>query len=508
MSLPTPTPSAYTPAILARLHPSTHARPPMLASFFLSALAAILLCIPLSTHAQAQTGTAVVELADRPIVRESLGLRLYLPVGAEAQTYELGDRTSLAIMLPNGLGVINIQDSAASPEATLPGISEGIIRNRLGIEAPRQLPKPGQKMGRGALLIHQPNLTMGKASGPQYTAERIYLAIEDAPGSASLMGYTVFKPSPTRALTFELITDQQNYLKAREMYELTVAAATIEDPGALADARRIGIETGARWLQDVNQEQLTAAIRAVGEDWRWERLFRPNLAGGGDDAAEEIGYRRTRAWLGRRGEVTRSDSTRRGGIDDQQGFLLRMESRMLHQNLIIDTAAVFFLSLDKQEESWSIEMAIRDQQSGSLQRSTEFGIRDGSSLTVSTRLGNEPLSTSRPDDLSDGYISRLETYLLPWLLVQTELPTEYRFYAFQSQSGRVQMRTDLLERNTQGAGAWRLTTRLSQDDEPQVSTLNADGTPLGTKLNDGSVWQPIELARLGRLWRSKRLPMN
>jgi hypothetical protein len=460
------------------------------------------------TNATAQPSTAVVELSNRPIIRENLGLRLYLPVGAEAQTYELGDRSSLAIRLPQNLGVINIQDSPAAPEATLSSMADSIIRNRLNIEESRQLPRPGQRLGRGGLLVREPKLTLGRADGIQHSAERLYLAVEDSPGSAAIMGYTVFKPSPTRALTFELITNQEGYARARELYELTVASATIEDPGELAEARRMGVDTASRWLRDVNEERLTQAIRQVGSEWRWERLFRPNLAGGGDDAAEEIGYRRIRAWVGRRGEVSRADTSRRGGIEQQEGFLIRVESRTLHRNSVIDTAAVFFLSMDKQDEAWSIEMAMRDQSSGAVQRSAEFGVRTGTDMAVSTRIGDQPLDTTRPQILGDAYISRVESYLLPYLLAQTELPTEYRFYAYQSQTGRVSMRTDLLERATRAPAGWILTTRLSQDDEPQISTLAPDGSLISTRLDDGSIWQPIELARLGRLWRSKRLPMD
>ncbi len=461
-----------------------------------------------ATPAPAQTSTAVVELSDRPVVRESLGLRLFLPIGAEAQTYELGDRSSLTVLLPNSLGVINIQDSASAPEATLSSICDGIIRSRLSIDPPRQLPKPNQRMGRGALLSRAPNLTIAQAHGPSHLAERLYLAIEDSSSSAAVMGYTVIKPTPTRVLTFELITDPNRYAEARNMYELTVASATIEDPTNIAEKRRLGIETGVRWLQDVNQDRLTTAVQSIGENWNWQRLSKPSLAGGGDDAAEEIGYRRISARIGRRGDL-RKDNIRNNGIDNQRGYVVRIESRTLHQSLIIDSSAVFFLSLDKKEEAWSVEMAIRDQKTGQLQRSSEIGIRLDNDVTVSTRLGDQPLQTSKPQIEGPGYISRVESFLLPYLLVQTGLPTEYRFYCFQSQSGRIQMRADSLEtRNDQQNGAWTLTTRLSQDDEPQVAILDKAGAMLLTRLSDGARWEPIELAKLGRLWRAKRLPMN
>lgn len=456
----------------------------------------------------AQASTAVVELSNKPIVRESLGLRLYLPLGAEAQTYEIGTQSSLAIALPDELGIINIQGTATVPETTLDSICDGIIRNRLSIDPPRQLPRPGQRMGRGALLARQPNLSITQQSGPTLTAERLYLALEDSASSAAVMGYTVFKPSPTRVLTFELITDPTHYTKAREMYELTVASATIEDPGEIAETRRLGIETGTRWLQDVDQERLTKAVETIGEKWNWQRLYKPSLRGGGDDAAQEIGYRRINARIGRRGDLRRNTNISAGGRDNQRGYIIRIESRSLHQSLIIDSSAVFFLSLDKNEETWSVEMAIRDTKTGQLQRSTELGIREGNDLTVSTRLGDAPLVTSKPQIEGPAYLSRVESFLLPILLVQTGLPADYRFYSFQSQSGRIQMRADSLEPLDNQRAAWKLTTRLSQDTEPQVELLDADGKMIRTQLDDGGRWEPIELARLGRLWRSKRLPMN
>ncbi len=462
---------------------------------------------PFTATTLAQASTAVVELSNRPIVRESLGLRIYLPVGAEAQTYEIGTRSSLAIMLPHGLGIINIQDTATVPATTLTSICDGIIRSRLAIKPPRQLPRPGQRMGRGALLVRQPNLTITQQSGPTQLAERLYLALEDS-SATTIMGYTVFKPSPNRVLTFELITDPAHYTKAREMYELTVASATIGDPGEIAETRRLGVETGVRWLQEVDQDRITKAVQAIGEKWNWQRLYKPSLAGGGDDTAEEIGYRRINARVGRRGDLRRESNMRAGGRDNQRGYILRIESRTLHNSLVIDSSAVFFLSLDKNEETWSVEMAIRDTKTGQLQRSTEFGIREGNDLTVSTRLGDQPLVTSKPQINGPGYLSRVEAFLLPLLLVQTEIATDYRFYTFQSQSGRIQMRADSLEPRDHPKAKWALTTRLSQDTEPQVALLDAEGKMLRTQLDDGSRWETIELARLGRIWRSKRLPMN
>ena len=500
---------------------TTRSTASLVAGPLLTALVACLAVVTSDLHAQpgrnqpAQTttpnrgGTAVVELSNRPVIRESLGLRLYLPLGAEAQTYEFGGRSSLTVMLPGDLGVINVQDSAASEQSTLTTLTDGIIRNRLGLNPSRPIPGPGERVSRGAVISRAPNLSISQTNGPTQMAERAYLAVQDSPTSAAVMGYTVIKPSATRVLTFELITDPARFERARQMYELTVASAVIEDPSDIAERRRLGVETGIRWLQDIDQQKLTQAVQAIGEDWRYERLYRPNIAGGGDDAAEEIAYRRINARVGRRSDVNPSSTGGARALDNQRGYVVRIQSRTLHQGLVIDSAAVFFLSLDRSEESWSVEMAVRDQQTGQVQRSSEIGVRYDDDLPVSTRVGDAPAETSKPQLHGPGYVSRVESFLLPYLLIQTGLPAEYRFYSFQSQSGQIQMRSDVLDRQAESElGAWKLTSRLSQDVEPQTSLLGPDGAMLLTTLDDGSRWQPIELSRLGRLWRAKRLPMT
>lgn len=478
-------------------------------AWFVRAAARLALALPLgwASAALAQSGrpapqTAVVELADRPLVSEPLGLRMMLPLDATAESFEIGSTTAIRIQLPGSRSVINIQKARSASDQPLTTVLDSIIRQRLSLTDTDPLPRIGfrTRTGSGQILERDDALQVGGLP-----SVRAYLQVKSAVGPDSVLGYTIFQPKPREFVTFELVSTVERQARDRGMYATSVGTVEFEDPLEASLTRAEGVRLGQGVLGQLTPADYEQVIGKLGSEWRWERLFSPSVTGA-DSGASEVGYRRVSASIGRRGDLDRR-ATSRSGADLQRGYVVHIESRTLHGEYIIDSAGAFFMTPDGEEEAWNIRMAVRDRKTGEVQNSREVGARSGTSMTVSTTVGDGPPEVIKPMVSGDGYICRAASSLLPHLLIHANAPGSYRFYAYQSRAGQIQMRSDVLE-HPAGTNAWKLSTQLSADDATQVSYFGDDGEFLRTELPDGRIWEPITLPQLVSLWKSKGLPMD
>ncbi len=185
--------------------------------------------------------------------------------------------------------------------------------------------------------------------------------------------------------------------------------------------------------------------------------------------------------------------------------------------LVIDSTAIYFLSRDRQEEAWSVVNGLRELKKspgGGLvvgkdtRTITEVGARSGAKLSVSISGGGVPERTIKPSIQGEGYISRLESLLLPQILVKLATPADFGFYAYESAAEQIRLRRDSLDAPPDRPGLWRLTTRLHEDARPQTTLLTSTGLLIESQLGDGRAWAPTDLKSLKRLWEAKQLPMD
>ena len=117
-----------------------------------------------------------------------------------------------------------------------------------------------------------------------------------------------------------------------------------------------------------------------------------------------------------------------------------------------------------------------------------------------------PRESIKPLIEGEGYISRALVWLLPPLLVHKRAPADYGFYHYRSTTRGITFREDSLDRDPNNPDIWRVTSRISEDSPPQITSLGPDGRLLSTDLPEGRVWVPIELSELRTLWDRKGLP--
>jgi len=459
------------------MHP-TRRLPPVLRT---PPLLAILLLVTTGAAATqpADGQPPAVELSSTPYQIESVGLTIYLPVGATATTDPFGGSQVATIIPANKPGIITVQDRKSSNETLTPGdIADGILKSRRG----------------AYLLTRNPELRVdGKA------ADRLYMRIP-APGSPAdaMWGVTVVQTEPGRFAIFELQSDQNTFAKARPIYEAIVNAATFYDAEAEAEQQSESLKRSSLLLRGLTPDDYQHALQLSHN--RWERLYTPASSGNDLDATEH-GYRRIKAWRGQRGELSPSKPRQTwSALERQSGYIVQIDAKLIERDVQIHTEAIYFLSEDRREEAWTLKMALRDGPKPTVW--TETGARSGSSLTVTTRQGSFQPTTVEPAIEGVGYLSVLETYILGPLLIASEQTGEYSFYAYQSSTGTVRLRTDTLDSTDEG---FTLSSRYPDGPGPQVTHFGPSGALQRVVQPDAKVWEPIDQNRLVRLWDAKGL---
>ncbi|TVQ60308.1 MAG: hypothetical protein EA378_11880 [Phycisphaerales bacterium] len=451
-------------------------------------------------------------LADSPAQIEAVGLRFYPPADARTNITRLGDQTTVQVLPEGSTWVMNVQTPRTRDgEQTVRSVSEAILNQLLESVAAVEVRGEEGAMTARANVIRVPDLEINNQP-----AARFYVALGDGDranaGERVIRGYTVFKPMADRFVTFELITTEAEFARARPIYELVVGTALFSDVGERAEAQQASAERSGAFIEALSGESMRRAIGVTRE--RWDRLYEPS-ASGSDRDATEIGYRRLRTRTGQRGELRPEvPQSRWRAADRERGYIVHVDSRVLQDRQVIDIESIFFMGENRESEAWTIRVAVRDRQADRRQSQvafTEIGAREGSRLSVQVEpRGGAPTASSANID-PRSYVSQVEHFLLPHLLVQGGGEGSYAFTYWSSNAGAVTTRRDELREPS--SGVFELESTLVENDPAQTSRFNEEGRLLRTTLpatdmTPRRVWQPIELNRLMELWRSKGLPMN
>ncbi|HZW08705.1 MAG TPA: hypothetical protein VFF69_02275 [Phycisphaerales bacterium] len=451
-------------------------------------------------------------LSDQTLSRPSAGLTASIPVGATMSSYQIAGRGATSVTLPGLAAIVNVTDVSLTKAQTLREVADSIIAQRLGsvssLKVDPDLPDeakldPSKARGR---LLERATKTIGG-----WPCELFYLQVASLGDEDSAFGYALFMPSGNSVAMFELQTTAPLLEHAKPYFELMVDSVSIADPALEETRRAVGVEAGIAFFQSLATADYEAVFERQGDAWRFERFYTPG-ADGSDREASELGYRRTRFVRGVRGDLKLDENRGRASAEDRQkGYLIFQEARILDvdRDMIIDVAASFFMSPDRQHEAWSIRQAVKPwRRQGPTSSSVETGIRERDDLTIARSENGKPFTTIQPAIEGAGYISRAETYLLPHLLIEKRAPGEYRCYAFNQQVDRVTLREDVLSEDPDHPGAWRYTSRPSAESPAQAAYYSAKGELVRAELPGEQIWEPISLERLVELWNSKGLPTD
>lgn len=442
-----------------------------------------------------------VEFAEEPLKLDNVGLTLFIPAGTIGQVDTAGNQINARISAADASWAIKVATPAAAPDVTVEQVADAALLTLLeAVGIKDQSSETIRTQGR--LLSREPQAGAPPLLISGFPAVRWYAQVPAIEGKNDLVrGFAVLQTMPGQFITFELLTTDAELARTKPMFQTVIAAAMIEDPSKIQSLRAAAIAAGRRLMETASDEAIREIIAANGE--RWERLYRPTSSGS-DSEAVELGYRRIRLIAGTRSDMDRATGTR-GGNDRQEGYIVRMDARVVGGGMIVDSQSVYFVSADRENEAWTVRNGVKVKDA--RQHFTEAGARTGTSMIVKVEGTGATPQTHRPSIQGEGYVSQVEAILLPHLLVRSGAQAEHGFYAYQSQATTIRLRRDTLESLPAGQG-WRITTRLAEDRPAQVSYYRETGEFVRTELPDGSVWEPTTLTRLEQLWRTKGLPMD
>lgn len=467
-----------------------------------------------------------IEWSDTPFHLKSVGLSLRLPTGVMSQITGTGEQSSAQLMADDSTWLVNLQVPVSKNTKATPETVASEVRDQLLAAAgvvDRTITQDGHIKEKGrdnserlaasqAVVVEDVKALVIPGAKPEESrpAARFYVKLPGADKSPAVVrGYTIFMTAPGHFVTFDLATPKSNFPKARPLYEAIIATARFTDPRALDAARGTAIETGVAFLDALTPKDYDAAIATLND--QWHRRFKAAPTGADADA-KEIAYRHVKAWKGHRGELDPSRAPSKWSVEDKEdGYLVLIEARSLDEGKVIDSIGRYFMTLDRKEEAWNLEMAIRDPGAKRPAIWHELGARSGPSMSVQTD-GSGESKAKQPTVPPRGYINQVESFLLPALLIRSRTPDQkgdagqFGFYCYQSQFGQIFLRTDKLGQPQDRAGAWKLETRLNEDRDPQTAIYNERGDLVRINLADDSVWLPTTLNRLMELWSSKGLP--
>jgi len=464
-----------------------------------------LLCLlsPPPAVAQGPPAGGAVEFADTPFRVPSLGLTMWLPVGSRIDTTKLlGGESSFQIVAPDNSWMLrgfttSSRDTTLTPADAAESLVVGLLQPGDVKEALKDW-NVNVAGAKGELLDRTERLGL---SGLE--ASRFYVRLERPDGSGMVSGYTVIGTGPGRFLLFELTAPAEGFERVRGVYESIIGAADIRDPGEAAQERAAGVIATDRLLESLNREDFASMLD---DEPRYFRLYRP-AATGADADAEEVAYQRVLLTEGQRGELAPNKSRDRWtAADRQHGYIVRIDGRFLDQGRVVDSRSIYFLSLDREEEAWTLRMRIRDDKRRE-QNWTETGVRLGDDIKVTVDQAGQPPTLTQWKRPPEGYASQVESYLLPRIYVRFGAPSVFNVYRYNSATSELTMRTDEVAPLESGGG-WSLATRTHADAPIETTVLDEQGRIIRRVLPTGIVMEPSSLDRLKRIWLSKGLPIN
>lgn len=475
----------------------------------IAAAAALAAITPPTTHAQPSSP----RLSDQTLERAAVGLTTTLPLDVSVSTYQISGTGVSRIALPGMAALINVSDRRLNEPKTPGEIADSIIKDNLAavssLKIDTSAPADSSRLletAKGRVLSRETREVN------EWPAEVFYLQLAGVTGNDAARGYAVFMPTPTSVAIYELQCSASDLPAARPFLEMLIDTTHIVDPEVLDAKRGEGVEAGLAFIQSLTPADYKRAINDLGEDWRFERFYRPSPSGA-DSEAEELGYRLTKYMVGTRGDL-KTGAQRSGSspADREPGYLVIQKARLLVGDRIVDVSASFFMTPDRSSESWVIQQTIRPNTGNGRAIATatsnqvETAVRDRSDLLISRTEGSNPPSSIQPGIEGTGYISRVETFLMPYLLMQQEAPGSYRFYAFNQNVDRVTLREDTL--TPRDPSGFLYVSRPSEGQPGQTVIFDAKHQPMRADLPGDQVWEPISGQRLLEIWKSKGLPVE
>lgn len=481
-------------------------RPPALAASVALVLGTF---IHSSTSAQQAPAPSAptVELADSPLNLPGIALEIRLPLGSTSTQQSISREVFADILGEDSQWRMTISTRTSSNKDLTPLDAATQIRDNLLESFAITDVKPNERAPHGTFAR-----TLDEVAPVAFGGGEAYrFLIEQPPTTpelpATVRGVAVVGIGPGQMLVWDMTAPRANYETAKAALDATLGGLVAVDASLAVPEREVAIKTGHALVRGIAPERLRAVFSDHGE--RFYRLFREN----GDTGTEtEIGYRRVRAWAGKRSDVggAGSLSAAEGQIP---GYVVEIGARSLDEGaegpdqMVYDSKGTYFVSEDFTKEAWNLVVVIkRGKQSTTY---TEVGAREGfEELLITTATPTGSNESFRLQIQEEGYLPMPMMLILPSVLAETKATGDVAFYTYRSDANAVTFRHDSIRHDTVNPDRYVHQSSVSLDSPRSTKQVDASGLVLREDLPGGRVWLPTDVKELVRIWKAKGLPMN
>ena len=197
-------------------------------------------------------------------------------------------------------------------------------------------------------------------------------------------------------------------------------------------------------------------------------------------------------------------------------MVVRVQGRYIvdaERKIYYDSIALYWMAWDQSSEAWSVRGT---QRQGDAELSeAETGMRTSATtgqprptLTVVKSTGTtEPVQSEW--EVPGIYLSQALGWIVGRLMPHdVTAPQEYAWYFYVASSMQPKMYQRVDKWQPTPEGTYTLTTYMTPESPPYTTTYDKNGNFIRRVHGDGSVTEPIDIAELRKLWKSKGLPVT
>ena len=433
---------------------------------------------------------------NRRYTLDSVGASIDIPPGSVAEVVGTGDSATLGVI-----------DSAAEPTWSMRmQVMTSTLSDPLPGRQIRTLIDGRREAGGTVEVIADEAFMVSEMSG-----HLGWLLHSSENGFAIAMGWYCVAIGEREFIVISAQAVPEALARVRPLLDAAARSLQVRSADDVVRDRREGLARGEGVLRSITPARLR---QLVGFD-QWYRLYRPGAAAQGD---EELGAIRFTALAAPLGAVNpQRDPANFLPHEQVEGFAVRIQTRFhdRESNSNLDSEAIYWMSWDASEESWSFRAT---QRYGTRTRSeATTGIRTapspadplGTLVVVWTEPGVRD-SQRWERAVPDVFCPQPIRWMLGFFLPRTEEPVEFACYAVEHIRGdsTIALRRDEWAPLAGRPGRWEHRSTPRPGEPVTRSIHGADGRLIRRELPDGSVMEPIDLARLRELWRRAGIPLS
>lgn len=296
-----------------------------------------------------------------------------------------------------------------------------------------------------------------------------------------MLAQAIIQLDPLTFAVFEARCPLAEAPMVQPTFENVLKTIEIVDPKELEAERKKQIELGRQWRLGVRGEAIHKAM--IPEQWY-------RMIGNENGRATDYGWMR----------VQQGKSTQTG----KPGSKVVIEARLRVGQFYYDSLGEYFLADDDTFETWSnrtTERPIRPRPNTPKDHRyptvVQTGVRTGGKITIKSEDPTNGVRQRHFLEPETGYLSQVESLMLPQLLPISR--ATYGFYFYNTQTGSVSYRTETV---VPALGNFTLISRANPNAPDLRSTYTAKRALVGKQLDTkGAKLVPSTAAEVQQRWR-------